>query len=76
MKVIAFRVRPNPDGKSQYVEFVKVFKNWKDKLFFEMACEITHYTPMFFPYERGFKKNIMKFYERKLKELYKEAKEN
>lgn len=75
MKVIAYRCKPNPDGKSQHVEFIKVLRNWKDIMFFEMACEITHYTPMLFKYERGFKKDVMKFYERKLKELYRMAKE-
>ena len=70
MKLLAFKVKPNDDGRTEYVEFVTVIKNWKDKLFFEMACKSTDYLPVFFDYDKKAKKDYCKWYEEKIKELF------
>lgn len=76
MKLLAYKIRPNEDGKTEYVEFVTVIKNWKDKFYFEICCKKTDYTPVFFPYDRKAKKDYCKFYENKIKEIFKDWKEN
>lgn len=45
--VLAYKIKPNLDNKTSYVEFVGVTDNWKDREFFMVTCEITHFTPFF-----------------------------
>ena len=83
MKTLAYKIRPNDDKKTDYVEFVTVIRNWKDKMFFEMVCKMTDYFCFFIDvpnkeYRKAKKdnKHFMAIYEKKINELYKDIKEN
>lgn len=81
--LLAYKVKPNDDGKTDYVEFVTVVKNWKDKMFFEMVCKQTDYFCFFIKVSfieylkaKINNKRFMTIYENKIKELFRDVKDN
>lgn len=75
--VLAYKSRPNEDGKSTYVEFVGIADKWVNREIFTATCEITHYSPFFVHISkkewrriRGDKEAILKKYTKAMDELF------
>lgn len=45
--VLAYKSRPNDDGKTTYIEFVGLAPKWQDREIFIATCRYTDYTPFF-----------------------------
>ena len=45
--VLAYKSKPNPDGKTTYIEFVGLAPKWVDREIFMATCRYTDYTPFF-----------------------------
>ena len=78
--ILAYKSKPNNDGKTEYVEYVAIIKNWKEKMFFEATCKITEYNPFFITINKKEYKKIkkengwMKLYSNKIKEIFNDIK--
>lgn len=78
---LAYKSKPNLDGKTTYIEFVGITKNWKEREFFYAACKLTDYNPMLITIDkkrwrkvRKDKADLMKVYTDTMQELYDKAK--
>lgn len=49
---LAYKSKPNPDGKTTYIEFVGIAPKWQDREIFLATCELTHYSPFFIHIEK------------------------
>lgn len=45
--VLAYKSKPNPDGKTTYIEFVGLAPKWQDREVFIATCKLTDYAPFF-----------------------------
>lgn len=45
--VLAYKSKPNPDGKTTYIEFVGLATKWQDREIFMATCKLTDFTPFF-----------------------------
>ena len=79
--VLAYKSKPNPDGKTTYIEFVGIANNWKDREIFTATCEITHFTSFFIHISKkewrqikNDKSAILKKYTDAMEEIYTKVK--
>ena len=50
--VIAYKSKPNPDGKTTHIEFVGLAPKWQDREIFLATCKLTDFTPFFIHIEK------------------------
>lgn len=79
---LAYKSRPNDDGKTTYIEFVGLAPKWQDREIFMATCELTHFTPFFIHIDkkewRKIKNDmqaILKKYTDAMDEIYSKVKE-
>ena len=44
---LGYKSKPNDDGKTTYIEYVGIMKDWRDKEFLFMSAYKTGFTPFF-----------------------------
>ena len=78
---LAYKSKPNSDGKTTYIEFVGLAPKWQDREIFLATCEITHFTPFFIHIDKKEwrkinhdKQAILKRYTDAMEDLYNKTK--